>query len=125
MAFMQGDNKYRPRSKKEKQRLQAQRKRELAAKRERQQLSQQAGSSFTPNYDYPRRNQHINISSSTPKPEPRQELERIEYDEEMLAREQAAQAEAERRKKCIAPAFNKGPYQYVGSTEEAKLIGRS
>ena len=35
-----------------------------------------------------------------------------------------AQREAERKSKCIAPLFNKGAYQYVGSVKEAKDIGR-
>lgn len=125
MAFMQGDNKFRPRSKKEKQRLQEQRKRELAAKRERKEQSRNAPS-FTPNYSYPQRNQHINISTSGPRVEAseRKKVD-IEYDEEMQAREQAAREEAERRKKCVAPAYNKGAYQYVATEEDAKLVGRS
>ena len=36
----------------------------------------------------------------------------------------AADKEAKRRAKCVAPAFNKGAYQYVGSFEEAKWVGR-
>ena len=35
-----------------------------------------------------------------------------------------AQKEAVRKSKCVAPAFNKGAYQYVGSRADAKLIGR-
>lgn len=35
-----------------------------------------------------------------------------------------ANKEMERRSKCVAPAFNKGAYQYVGSFEEAKWVGR-
>lgn len=29
-----------------------------------------------------------------------------------------------RKSKCVAPLFNKGAYQYVGSFEDAKNIGR-
>jgi len=36
----------------------------------------------------------------------------------------AASAESARRAKCVAPAFNKGAYQYVGSLEDAKNVGR-
>lgn len=36
----------------------------------------------------------------------------------------AAEKEAVRRSKCVAPAFNKGAYQYVGSKEAAKWVGR-
>ena len=35
-----------------------------------------------------------------------------------------ASKEAYRKSKCIAPLFNKGAYQYLGSIEEAKYIGR-
>ena len=35
-----------------------------------------------------------------------------------------AKKEIIRKSKCVAPAFNKGAYQYVGSIEDAKLIGR-
>ena len=35
-----------------------------------------------------------------------------------------AQKESERKAKCTAPLYNKGAYQYVGSIDEAKLVGR-
>lgn len=35
-----------------------------------------------------------------------------------------AKKETARKSKCVAPAFNKGAYQYVGSLEQAKCIGR-
>ena len=35
-----------------------------------------------------------------------------------------AQKEIERKKTCVAPAFNKGPYQYVSSEEQAKWLGK-
>lgn len=35
-----------------------------------------------------------------------------------------AQKEAIRKSKCTAPLFNKGAYQYIGSFEETKYIGR-
>ncbi|MBV36240.1 MAG: hypothetical protein CMP47_12455 [Rickettsiales bacterium] len=125
MAFLQGDNKYRPRTKKEKQRLQEQRKRAQAAKREREQHQREAPA-FTPNYSYPRRNQNINISSKfMSRIEDDKSAESVEYTEEMQAREAAARKEAERRKKCVAPAFNKGPYQYIFTEEQAKDVGRS
>ena len=35
-----------------------------------------------------------------------------------------ANEEAIRKSKCIAPLFNKGAYQYIGSIDEVKHIGR-
>ena len=35
-----------------------------------------------------------------------------------------ASKEAARKSKCVAPAFNKGAYQYIGSLEQAKCVGR-
>ena len=46
------------------------------------------------------------------------------YEGEMAEREAAARAEADRRKSCVAPAYNKGAYQPVWTTEQAKDIGR-
>jgi hypothetical protein len=125
MAFLQGDNKYRPRSKAEKRRLQEQRKRELEAKRERNHRNFDSSSTFIPSYSYPKRNTHVKITSGSDHVVPKDDAQsKIEYTEEMLEREKAARAEAERRKKCIAPAFNKGPYQYIASTEQAKHVGK-
>ena len=38
--------------------------------------------------------------------------------------EEYAAQETIRKSKCVAPAFNKGAYQYVGSIEDAKFVGR-
>lgn len=35
-----------------------------------------------------------------------------------------ARTEVARKAKCMAPAYNKGAYQYVGTIEAAKGIGR-
>lgn len=35
-----------------------------------------------------------------------------------------AKQETIRKSKCVAPAYNKGAYQYVSSVEQAKLVGR-
>lgn len=35
-----------------------------------------------------------------------------------------ARVEVQRRKKCMAPAYNKGAYQYVGSVAVAKSVGK-
>jgi len=51
-------------------------------------------------------------------------VEQQKYEGEMLERELAAQKEIEHKKQCVAPAFNKGAYQYVGSEEQAKWVGR-
>lgn len=125
MAFLQGDNKFRPRTKKEKQKLQDRRKRELKAKKEREQ-HQRNTPAFNPTYNYPRRNQNINISSKGVQPLPKDNANsKPVYSDEMLEREKAAQLEAERRKKCVAPAYNKGAYQPIFTKEQAKYIGRS
>ena len=124
MAFLQGDNRYRPRSKKEKEKLQKQRKQELLAKRERQR-QQRNTPSFQPKYEYPQRNTGINIKGSVIKPLSSSDTEqKVTYTDEMLERERAAQAEAERRKKCVAPSFNKGPYQYIYTEEQARDVGK-
>ncbi len=36
----------------------------------------------------------------------------------------AALAEKARKAKCSAPAYNKGAYQYVGTVQAAKGVGR-
>lgn len=45
-------------------------------------------------------------------------------DPEMAERERLANLEIERKKKCVAVAYNKGTYQYISSEEQAKDIGR-
>ncbi len=35
-----------------------------------------------------------------------------------------AQKLIEHKKKCSAPAYNKGAYQYVGSKQDARWLGR-
>ena len=46
------------------------------------------------------------------------------YDTCLVCGEAEAQVEVKRKAKCIAPLFNKGAYQYVGSFEAAKDAGR-
>lgn len=48
----------------------------------------------------------------------------IRYEGELALREAAAREEIERKKKCVAPAYNKGAYQYIGSEEQAKWVGK-
>jgi len=38
--------------------------------------------------------------------------------------DKAASIESERKSKCLAPAFNKGPIMYIGSNQAAKDIGK-
>jgi hypothetical protein len=38
--------------------------------------------------------------------------------------EHEARKEVERRKSCVAPLYNKGAYQYIGSLDQAINIGR-
>lgn len=45
-------------------------------------------------------------------------------EEEYQKREEAARQEIERKKTCIAPAYNKGAYQYIASEEMAKDAGK-
>lgn len=59
----------------------------------------------------------VGISSHTPNEQPR-------YEGKMLERELVAQKEIERKKQCVAPAYNKGAYQYVGSEEQAEWVGK-
>ena len=46
------------------------------------------------------------------------------YEHCLACGDKYAKQETIRKSKCVAPAFNKGAYQYVGSVEEAKYIGR-
>ena len=48
----------------------------------------------------------------------------IGYDTCLKCGDKFAIAESIRKSKCIAPLFNKGAYQYIGSIDEAKHIGR-
>ncbi len=43
---------------------------------------------------------------------------------EMLEREKAAQEEIERKKKMVAPAYNKGGLQYISNPDDYKSMGR-
>ena len=51
-------------------------------------------------------------------------VEPIRYEGELAEREAAAREHAERLKKCVAPAYNKGAYTLITSEEQAKWIGR-
>ena len=46
------------------------------------------------------------------------------YEHCLSCGEHYAHKETVRKSKCVAPAFNKGAYQYIGSREDAKSIGR-
>ena len=46
------------------------------------------------------------------------------YDTCLECGEQAAQAEADRRKTQVAPLYNKGAVQYITSLEQVKDLGR-
>lgn len=49
---------------------------------------------------------------------------RILTDEEYTMREALAQQEILRKKSCVAPAYNKGAYQYISSEEQARDAGK-
>ena len=110
-------------SSKIRRRLQEQRKKEQAAKRERlNSLSELSGTTKRPTYTVPDRNSGKNISHKarhTPVMS-----EQVALSEEMIERERLAQEEIERKKLCVAPAFNKGAYTYIASEEQAKWVGR-
>lgn len=55
---------------------------------------------------------------SDPKPRTRTEI----YTDEMLLRDRAAKAEAERRKQMCVPLYNKGPVQYIGTDVDPEII---
>jgi len=38
--------------------------------------------------------------------------------------DRAANREADRRRKCVAPAYNKGAYQYIGDLSDAFNAGK-
>ena len=46
------------------------------------------------------------------------------YEQCLECGENYAQKSIDRKKKCTAPLFNKGAYQYVGSIDEARWAGR-
>ena len=48
----------------------------------------------------------------------------LNYSTCLLCGEREAQAIKAYRAKCIAPAYNKGAYQYVATREHAKDVGR-
>ena len=49
---------------------------------------------------------------------------RLGYQHCLACGDSYAKKETVRKSKCVAPAFNKGAYQYVASFEDAKLVGR-
>lgn len=48
----------------------------------------------------------------------------VRYSGDMLEREQAAQEEIERKKRRVAPLYNKGGYQYVTDETDLSDLGR-
>lgn len=71
----------------------------------------------------PRALRKVNIGEPSTRLPPAPKAREI-LDEEMAAREAAAQREIEFKKLCTAPAYNKGAYQYISSEEQAKMVGR-
>lgn len=57
------------------------------------------------------------LTSHVPKAKPR-------YTGVMAERERIAQEEIEKKKKRVAPSFNKGPYQYITDETDLKTMGR-
>lgn len=114
------DNTYKPKTKKEKDKLRARKSAEKTAKKEREKRNFNKISSI-PSYTYEQRNENLKIADIVA---PVVSATKIEYEGEMAERERLAQEEANRRKQCVAPAYNKGAYTYISSEEQAKWIGR-
>lgn len=72
----------------------------------------------------PRQIKKANIGEPETRLPPPPEQRLVYLDEELAERERKAQEEIERKKMCTAPAYNKGAYQYVSNTEQAKMVGR-
>ena len=53
-----------------------------------------------------------------------QERKALGYEHCIKCGDTYAKAEMIRKSKCVAPAFNKGAYQYIGTFADAKQIGR-
>lgn len=72
-----------------------------------------------------RENNTDNIPSvMTNTPSPNLYVRKPAYEGNMAERERVAQEEIERKKQCVAPAFNKGAYTYIASKEQALSVGR-
>lgn len=52
----------------------------------------------------------------------RKELDERMFDPEWVAREQIAQQEIERKKKQVAPLYNKAGYEYVGGVTDPTIL---
>jgi hypothetical protein len=121
MAYVQMDGEYRPRSKK----LRDQKRRRQAAERLGKRIREKIESMNNfPSYTVPERNTDVKIYTSTTADPIHKSVERKQYRGEMAERERIAQEEIERKKKCVAPAYNKGAYQPVFNTNDAKWIGK-
>jgi len=111
------------RSGKLRKRHEEQKRREQEAKRERIATLQECSVvNKRPEYRIPERNAGVNISKK-PRHKPIADVV-VDMSEEMIERERIALEEIERKKKCVAPAFNKGAYTYIASEEQAKWVGR-
>jgi hypothetical protein len=69
--------------------------------------------------------QHIksNIDEYLASSDPRLDTP-VVYEGDLRDREARAQEEKARKAKCVAPVYNKGPYQYIATEEQAKWVGR-
>lgn len=114
MAFIQGDNRYCPRSRAEKRQQAELKSRAKQQRQTREEFAKQhQQSTFKPKYNVPVRNSHLKISSG-PKATPHQQHS-IEYTDEMIERERISREQATQR--TIAPAYNKGPYMVIPESE--------
>lgn len=114
---------YNPKNKKTRKQLKDRKLAEQLAKKEKSAWKGISSTSQQPKYR-PERNTHLSIQSGPSVKPHASNSEKIEYSDEMQEREARAREEIERKKQCVAPAYNKGAYQYIGSEEQAKWIGK-
>lgn len=124
MIIHQPKHKPRRLSKRERERLRNERSVNSENKRQRDQEKLYGSGTFTFNPTAPRRGSTTNHIPSRLEMPVHKTKEQVRLSEEMLERERIAQAEIERKKKCVAPAFNKGGYIYISSKEDAKDAGK-
>jgi hypothetical protein len=78
---------------------------------------------WTPSTGNYRRDAGTHIPSKPLTP-PTQAKPKAMLSDDMMERERIAQVEIEHKKKCLAPAYNKGAYQPVWTEDQAKDVGR-
>jgi hypothetical protein len=129
--MIHGDNKYRPRRKSKKMKAKEQELKAIQRQRARERKDDIKNmKTWTPSAGNYRRDAGVHIPSHQRRETAQQDKLKtaqhntLEMSPEMIEREEAAQAEIERKKKCVAPLYNKGTYQPVWTEDQAKDVGR-